>query len=76
VKIGADKPKPPCPRVRLECWHGEKKLETQYLGLKNAKDIAFHGPGVTGKVLYDLRKHGKAESEMESGRTFKYEVEK
>jgi hypothetical protein len=77
MKVGAKSDKPPLPRLRLECWHGEKKLETQYIGLKSGKKIkTLTGPGVSNKVICDLNRYGKAEAEMDSGRVFKYEIEK
>lgn len=34
----------------------------------------FNGPGVTSEVCYDLRKNGKAWSEMPSGYNWYFEV--
>lgn len=65
-------------KVVIECWHRGKIISTDQVDLPHGmKDLnRFWGNGFSNETKCDLRRYGKAESRMDSGRTFKYRIEK
>lgn len=68
----------PLPRIKVECFNHEKLYATHHIPLdKKLKLISkLIGEGVSNKTIIDLKRTGFSETEMDSGRSFKYTVEK
>jgi hypothetical protein len=60
--------------IKIECFFRGKLIETQLavIGMRELK--YFCGPGVSNKTIMDLKRKGKSETLMDSGRKFVYTV--